>query len=374
MPLEFKILKTDSKTSARIGKVVTEHGEFSTPVFMPVATKGAVKTLEPVELKEISTEIILSNTYHMFLRPGIEIIERFGGLHNFMRWDGPILTDSGGYQIFSQKDLCKISDKGVKFKSYIDGTEYFLTPENIIQIQETYGSDIIMPLDFPASYPSTSTQTEESTKITLDWLKRSINCHPLKGALFAITQGGFETTAREHFIYELNNLDLSKIYGFAIGGMSLNEPKEITWKIVETTCNLITKDKPRYLMGVGTPQDIVKAVSLGIDMFDCILPTRLGRNSWAFTNQGVVKLKNSVYKNDDSPVDPECGCSVCKTYSRAYIRHLFNIEEILPLKLLSYHNIYFYHNLIKRIRESISRGTFETDFLKKQIEFDVKLT
>lgn len=358
----FEIISRDNSSQARTGKVTTDHGSFSTPAFMPVATKGAVKTIEPAELGELGAEIILSNAYHLFLRPGPGIISSAGGLHKFMAWNGPILTDSGGYQIFSQRELCRIIDDGVLIKSYIDGTEHHITPEKIIELQQDYGVDIMMPLDLPVSFPASFADVDNSIDTTLRWLRRSIDNHSAGNALFAITQGGFESDRRVKYLEELQRLDQRCIDGFAIGGLSLGEPKETTWEIVRQTCEILPADRPRYLMGVGTPEDIIKAVSLGVDMFDCILPTRLGRNGWAFTSAGVIKLKNADYSADFQPLDPNCKCSVCSNYTRSYIRHLFNVEEILSMKLLSCHNLYYYLTLMNKIRDSVTRGTFTDDF------------
>lgn len=321
---------------------------------MPVGTKGAVKTLEPHDLREMGVQMVLSNTYHLAVRPGEDVIHKLGGLHKFMGWDGPILTDSGGYQIFSLLKLRKITRDGVEFNSHVDGKPIFFSPERVIEIQTKLGSDLIMPLDFPSKYGDSEGQINESLDLTLDWFTRSLQVKTT-GAVFGITQGGQ--------IKELRKLSTKGILahnppGIAVGGLSLGEPKDVMYDIAQYNSSLIPEEVPRYAMGIGAPEDLIKFVSFGYDLFDCILPTRLGRNGWAFTEEGMIKIKNSAYITDDRPVDPSCKCRVCATASRAYIRHCFNVNEILGLHLLSYHNTYFYIQLMKRVRSSIIDGSF----------------
>lgn len=350
----FKIVAKDKSTKARVGELITPHGKITTPVFMPVGTKAAVKTLSPAQLAEINAEIILCNTYHLTLRPGEDIIREFGGLHKFMSWDKPILTDSGGYQVFSLAKLRKVTDEGVNFQSHIDGAPLFLTPEKVVEIQEKLGPDIIMPLDQPISYPCEETPARECLERTDFWLRRSFDAKKENGQmLFAILQGSvFENLRKEA-------IERAKEYnppGFALGGLSMGESKKATFEMADLTTSLLPEDKPRYLMGVGKPSDIIRAVALGVDMFDCILPTRLGRNGWVFTSDGMVKIKNERFTLDKKPMDEDCDCYSCKTFTRGYIRHLYMSEEILGLTLISYHNTYFYIKLIQNIRKAILEG------------------
>lgn len=357
----FKLICQDKDTEARVGKLLTLHGQIDTPCFMPVGTQGTVKTLSPHDLKEASAQIILSNAYHLFLRPGIEVIRKIGGLGRFISWDGPILTDSGGYQIFSLALLRKVNDEGVEFQSHIDGLRHFFTPEGIIQIQKDLGSDIIMPLDECVHYPSPKDYAEVATKRTLEWARRSKLAYSnYLGTedhqyLFGIVQGATYEDLRRDCVKKLIDMDFS---GYALGGLSVGEPKDLRFSIIELTCGLLPKDKPRYLMGVGLPEDIVEAVGLGIDMFDCVVPTRYGRNGTAFTWEGKLIVRNAPYIEDFRPLDKDCSCYTCRNFSRAYLRHLFNAEEILGLRLVSLHNIYFYLELMRKIREAISKNRF----------------
>ena len=370
----FTLIHQDKKSKARIGKLVTAHGEIQTPCFIPVGTQGTVKTISPQELKDCNAEIILSNAYHLFLRPGKEVIKKAGGLHNFMSWEMPILTDSGGYQIFSLALLRKISDKGVEFQSHIDGLKHFLTPEDVIQIQNDLGSDIMMSLDECVHYPCAKDHAEVAMKRTLDWAKRSkiaysveriayskkLNAirYPLNAdrqLIFGIVQGATYEDLRKECANRLIDMDFD---GYAIGGVSVGEPKNLRYNIVNLVADLLLKDKPRYLMGVGLPEDIIEAVESGIDMFDCVVPTRYGRNGTAFTSTGKITIRNSPFIEDFTPLDPACSCYTCKKFSRAYLRHLFNVEEILGLRLVSLHNIYFYLELMRKIREAISQDRF----------------
>ena len=367
---EFKITNKDEKSPARVGLLTTPHGKIKTPVFMPVGTQASIKTLCSKEMEDLGTEIILGNTYHLYLRPGHELIERAGCLHNFMSWQKPILTDSGGYQVFSLNPLVKVNEEGVTFKSYLDGSTHQFTPEKVIQIQHSLGADIIMPLDECVPYPSSYPSTKRATEYTMQWAQRSKFEHE-KGeskesqTLFSIIQGGIYPNLREVCSNFMLDLDFP---GFAIGGLSVGEPKDTSFEIVDLTINFLPEDKPRYLMGVGTPEDIVEAVNLGVDMFDCVLPTRNARNGTIFTRKGKMIIKSARYAEDFSPIDEKCGCLTCKNYSRAYIRHLFQSGEIAGLRLATIHSIYFYLNLMKEIRESISKGTFtewRNNFLKE---------
>ncbi|MCX7845244.1 MAG: tRNA guanosine(34) transglycosylase Tgt [Dictyoglomaceae bacterium] len=371
--MKFEIFKKDIKSRARLGKIITEHGEFKTPVFMPVGTQGAVKTLTPEEVKEQGAEIILGNTYHLFLRPGSTIIKNAGGLHKFMGWNGPILTDSGGYQVFSLARLRKIDEDGIYFNSHIDGTRYFFTPELVMEIQYYLGSDIIMPLDVCIGYPSSFWETKYALNLTLNWLKRSIDYKKLRENyqnLFGIVQGGFYPSLREEAVKRMLDLPIS---GFALGGISVGEPKEKMYEITEYTVGLLPEDKPRYLMGVGAPEDLVIAISFGVDMFDCVLPTRLARHGVFYTREGRRNIKNAKYKEDLSPLEEDCDCYSCKKFTRAYIRHLFLQYETLSYRLLTIHNLRFLFRLMINIRESIKEGRYESfkrEFLENYLKSD----
>lgn len=365
--MKFEILKKDNASRGRLGKIITEHGEFYTPVFMPVGTQGAVKTLTPEEVREQGGEIILGNTYHLFLRPGSIIIKNIGGLHKFIGWNGPILTDSGGYQVFSLAKLRKIEEDGIYFNSHIDGERYFFTPELVIEIQFHLGSDIIMPLDVCIGYPASFWEAKFALNLTLDWLKRSIEYKKIKESqqeLFGIIQGGFYPSLREEGVSKMLDLPLS---GFALGGVSVREPKEKMYEITDYTVRLLPEDRPRYLMGVGAPEDLVIAVGFGIDMFDCVLPTRLARHGVFYTKEGRRNIKNAQYKEDFSPLEEGCDCYSCKKFTRSYIRHLFLQHETLSYRLLTLHNLRFLFRLIMDIRESIKEGRYE-NFKRKFLE------
>ncbi len=343
---------------------------------MPVGTQGTVKAVTLKHLEEIETQIILGNTYHLYLRPGLEVLKKFGGLHNFMNWEKPILTDSGGFQVFSlaagkekegkQKAKVIVTEEGVKFKSHLDGSWHYFTPEFVVEIQEIIGSDIMMPLDECPPYPCSYQYAEDSLKRTLRWLKRSKDAKKSKNqALFGIIQGSIYPELRKISALETVNIDLD---GYSIGGLSVGEPKEFMYSMTEIVAPLIPKDKPRYLMGVGTPEDILESVERGIDMFDCVMPTRNGRNGTLFTHFGKLNIKSAKYKLDDSPVDPLCDCYTCKNFSKGYLRHLYNAEEITAYILGTIHNLRFYINLMKNIRESIKIEKFQyfkKDFLEK---------
>jgi len=370
--MKFKILARDKNTPARVGEVETAHGICETPTFMPVGTQATVKTLSNQELIDCGVQILLSNAYHLYLRPGEEVIKEAGGLHKFMGWNRPILTDSGGFQVFSLAALRKVSDEGVEFQSHIDGSKHFLTPEGVLEFQRTLGSDIMMVLDECVHYPCEYDYAKRAMERTLDWAQRSMKeIRNQKSKikineeqkLFGIVQGAAYKDLRKECTEELLKMDFD---GYAIGGLAVGEPREITREITEFTAELLPKDKLRYLMGVGEPPDLFDAVETGIDMFDCVVPTRNGRNGTAFTTNGRFLLRNSDYAKDFNPIDENCGCYTCSTYTRGYIRHLFNTDEILGLRLVSLHNIYFYQHLMERIRDSVRRGFFsklKADFL-----------
>jgi len=355
----FEVQARDrSGTQARVGKITTPHGSFMTPVFMPVATRAVVKTMSPANLKEAGTTILLGNTYHLAVRPGERLIAKMGGLHRFMAWDGPILTDSGGFQVFSLADLRELSDEGVTFRSHINGDLFCFTPERVIEIQEILGVDIIMPLDHCIGWPATYVEAKEAMERSIQWAKRSLRAKSKKDqALFGIVQGGGYKDLRERCARELVDLDFP---GYAIGGLSVGEPKEIMEEMVRAATQILPPEKPRYLMGVGTPQDFLMAIAHGIDMFDCVMPTRNARGGGVFTWNGKLQIRNACHKESPLPLDPKCSCYCCQTFSRSYLHHLFSkkIEDILGLVLLTLHNLTFYHEFMAKIRESIWQGRF----------------
>jgi len=364
MAFSFELKHTDRNCSARVGKMVTAHGVVDTPVFMPVGTRAAVKTMSPDELKKIGAQIILSNTYHLYLRPGHELIKEAGGLHKFMNWDRPILTDSGGFQIFSLGETFKITDEGVNFKSIIDGSSHFLTPEMAIEIQNDLGADIIMILDECSPYPSEYKNIKEAVERTLQWAKRCKKSHHSEEqALFGIVQGGVHSDLRK---YSAQNTVEIGFPGYGIGGFSVGEPHDMMFEILEDTISYLPEDKPHYLMGVGNPTSILEAIGLGVDMFDCVLPTRIARNGTVFISTGKLNIKNSSHAKDFGPLDPNCDCYVCQNFSRAYLRHIFKVGEILALRLLTWHNLYFVFNLIDRAGKAIAGNSF-LDFKKSFI-------
>jgi queuine tRNA-ribosyltransferase len=363
MAFQFEILKKDLFSKARLGRIETEHGSFSTPAFLPVGTQGTVKSLTPEELVEVGVEAILGNTYHLYLRPGHGTIERLGGLHTFIHWDRPILTDSGGYQIFSLAKLRKISEDGVTFQSHIDGSLHFLTPEKVVEIQRTLGSDIAMVLDECIPYPSPYEYTKASTSLTTRWAKKSLEQkQETDPALFAIVQGGMYQDLREQSAQALVKMDFQ---GYAIGGVSVGEPKSLMRSVLEWTTPFLPENVPRYLMGVGTPEDILDAVMFGIDLFDCVLPTRNARNGMLFTSIGKMSIKQAQYAEDERPIDETCACYTCRHYSRAYLRHLYLANEILSPRLNTIHNLYYYMNFIKITQEAIREGRL-LDFYKSR--------
>jgi queuine tRNA-ribosyltransferase len=351
MAFKFELIKKDLFSKARLGKIETAHGSVTTPAFLPVGTQGTVKSLTPEELVEIGVEAILGNTYHLYLRPGHETIGRLGGLHKFIHWERPILTDSGGYQVYSLGGLRKISEEGVTFRSHLDGSIHRLTPEKVIDIQRTLGSDIAMVLDECIPYPSPYEYVKASTSLTARWAKR---CLQVRGdgdpALFAIVQGGIYRDLRQESAQALIEMGF---HGYAIGGLSVGEPKSMMLDVLEGTIHFLPERNPRYLMGVGTPEDILDAVMLGIDLFDCVLPTRNARNGTLFTSLGKISIKQAQYAEDERPIDLTCSCYSCRHYSRAYLRHLYLANEILSSRLNTIHNIFYYMGLMKRIREAI---------------------
>ena len=351
----FKVEKQVGE--ARAATLQTARGEIKTPVFMPVGTKATVKGMLPEELKSLGSQIILGNTYHLHLRPGEETIQRLGGLHKFMNWSGPILTDSGGFQVFSLSGLSKIQEEGVEFRSHLDGAKHFLSPEKSMQIQMALGSDIIMAFDECLKYPATTEEVRASMALTLRWLERSKKAMTRpESLLFGIIQGGLDHGLRKESLEQVCGVDLP---GYAIGGVSVGEPIELMHALVKDVAPLMPKNKPRYLMGVGTPLDLVLAVDAGLDMFDCVMPTRVARNGTLFTWQGRVSIKRAEYKEDPSPLDPECDCYTCTNYSKAYLRHLYLSGEMLSARLNTIHNLHFYIKLMEKIRMSIVEGTWE---------------
>lgn len=364
--IKFRVIHQDAQTRARLGVLETPHGSVQTPVFMPVGTQASVKTMTPEEVRALGGEIILSNTYHLYLRPGPELIRKAGGLHRFMGWDGPILTDSGGYQVFSLAALRRITEEGVAFRSHIDGSEHFLTPERATIIQEALGADIAMAFDECAPYPCPYEHAQAAMERTTRWAHRCKKAHTRSDqALFAIIQGSVYRDLREQSAKELGELDFD---GYGIGGLSVGEPKEIMYEVLDYTVPLVPPDKPRYLMGVGSPDCLLEGVERGIDMFDCVLPTRIARNGTVFTSRGKLVVRNAEYAGDFSPLDPECGCYACRRFTRAYIRHLLKTNEILGIRLTTIHNLYFIFKLMNDIREAVRHGRlkqFKEEFLKK---------
>ncbi|HOJ49484.1 MAG TPA: tRNA guanosine(34) transglycosylase Tgt [Spirochaetota bacterium] len=363
----FKLVSKDINSKARAGVLELPYGNVNTPVFMPVGTIGTVKTLSGYEIKELGYNLILHNTYHLYIRPGLEIIKEFGGIRGINKWDGNILTDSGGFQVFSLSKLVKIKENGVEFANHLSGEKLFLSPELVIDIQLLIGSDILMPLDICTEKGASYNQVKEDKDITVKWLRKSknyiekIDDHPF---LFGITQGNIYHDLRKECIKEMIELDMD---GYSIGGLSVGEEKEVMYEIIDISTEILPKDKPRYLMGVGAPEDIVEAVDRGVDMFDCVMPTRNARNGSLFTWNGKINIKNAKYKNDKSPIDEKCQCFTCKNFNLAYLNHLFKTRELLAYRLATIHNLYFMNELMKNIRESIidnSFKNFKSKFLK----------
>mgnify|MGYP001175487864 CR=1 FL=1 len=364
MEFLFEILKKDDRSKARKGRLRTNHGIVNTPAFMPVGTNATVKAITNEELAEIGAEIILNNTYHLYLRPGTDIIGSFGGTHDFMNWHKPVLTDSGGFQVFSLSSLRKIREDGVEFRSHIDGTKHHFTPEKVIEIQETINSDIMMVLDICPPYPAPREEVEEAVRLSGQWAARALRARVKDNALFAIAQGGVFPDLREKAVTELSEMDFD---GLALGGFSVGEPPDAMYESLQRLKDILPAGKPHYLMGIGTPLDILEAVECGIDMFDCVIPTRNGRNGMAFTSSGTLSLGNARHTDEHIPLDTGCSCRVCSSYSRAYIRHLLKAKEILGSRLMSYHNLFFFNSLMSRIRLSIEEGRFmefKDDFIK----------
>jgi queuine tRNA-ribosyltransferase len=355
-PVRFELLKTDG--GARLGRLTTPHGAVDTPAFMPVATQGSVKSLDPDDLRAAGAQIVLANTYHLFLRPGHEVVREMGGLHRFMAWDGPILTDSGGYQVFSLSKLRRLAEEGVEFRSHIDGSLRLLTPEICVEIQHALGVDILHPLDECLPHPASLADTERSLGLTLRWLGRSVAAHAARGdgpALFGIVQGGGFEILRRRAVEATCAYDLP---GYAIGGLAVGETKSLLYDIAELVAGLLPAARPRYLMGVGKPHDLVEAVARGVDLFDCVLPTRNARNGQAFTADGPLTITHARYTRDSAPLDPECSCLACGRFSRAYLRHLFLSRELLAYRLLSLHNLTFFFGLMAAMRRATADDAF----------------
>lgn len=358
----FELLSTDSNSKARLGRITTAHGVIETPIFMPVGTQGTVKSVSPRELNELNAQIILGNTYHLFIRPGMEVMEHFGGLHKFMNWDKPILTDSGGYQVFSLAKLRKITEEGVHFQNHLDGSPCFIGPETAMEIQATLGSDIAMAFDECPPYPCEQDYAAKSLDLTLRWAKRCktwCDARDAEGkkrpAVFGIVQGATFADLRRKAAEELTAMNFE---GYAVGGVSVGEPEEEMMRAVENSEPFLPANKPRYAMGLGTPPQMLEMIARGIDMFDCVLPTRVARNGTAFTAQGTLNLKNSQFIRDKGPIEEGCGCPACREFSRGYIRHLLKAEEILGLRLVTLHNLYFYLNIMIRARKAIAANSF----------------
>ncbi len=352
--MQFSLFKTSGQ--ARRGELILAHGKVATPAFMPVGTYGTVKAMSPVELHESGAQIVLGNTFHLWLRPGLEVIAAHGGLHRFMGWDGPILTDSGGFQVFSLGALRKISEEGVKFQSPVNGDKLFLTPEDSMQIQRVLNADIVMVFDECTPYPATENEAADSMRLSLRWAARSKSAHQNNpNALFGIVQGGMHENLRDESLQGLENIGFE---GYAIGGLSVGEPKQDMLRILCHTTPQMPVNKPRYLMGVGTPEDIVAAVGQGIDMFDCVMPTRNARNGWLFTQYGDIKIRNAMHKIDTRPLDENCACYTCRHFSRAYLHHLQRVNEILGARLNTIHNLHYYQQLMSEIRSAIEADAF----------------
>lgn len=356
MAVRYELQHECKHTGARAGLLHTPHGTFQTPMFMPVGTQATVKTMTVEELKEMGSQVILSNTYHLFLRPGADLIEEAGGLHSFMNWDQAILTDSGGFQVFSLGPLRKITEEGVTFRSHIDGSKQFLSPEVATRVQEQFGSDIMMAFDECIPYPAEYDYAKKSTARTTRWAERCQKARQSKTqGMFGIVQGGMYKDLRESSVKDLVGLDFE---GYSIGGLSVGEPHDLMYEVLEYTTPLLPKNKARYLMGVGTPDCLVEGVARGVDMFDCVYPTRVARNGMAMTHKGRVTLKNATYAHDWGPIEEGCQCYACRNYSRAYIRHLYKAEEILAFRLVSYHNLYFLLQFMRNMRQAILEDRF----------------
>lgn len=357
MAFKFEVIDKSNETGARLGRIHTPHGCIETPAFIPVGTQATVKSLTPEELYRLDVQIMLANTYHLYLRPGHEVIGKLGGLHRFMHWDRPILTDSGGYQVFSLSKLRKISDRGVTFQSHIDGSRHLLTPEKVIEIQETLGSDIMMCLDECTPYPATCTESQKSLELSINWARRCKESRSSEGsALFGVVQGGMFENLRAYGVEALTSIGFD---GYALGGLSVGEPKEAMLDVAAFSLPLLPDSLPRYVMGVGAPEDLVELVSLGTDMFDCVMPTRNARNGQLFVSTGTLNISNAQYRDDELPVEAGCLCYTCRHYSRSYLRHLFMAKELLAYRLNTIHNIYYFMKLMREMREAIHEGRFD---------------
>ena len=370
--LHFKIIADEPLSKARAGLLETFSGNVSTPAFMAVGTQATVKTMDTRDITESGCDIILANAYHLSIRPGEKLIHEQGGLHEFMKWNGPILTDSGGYQLFSLSSLAKVFDDGIRFRNHLDGGEIFLTPQKVIEIQKLLAPDIAMVIDEPLSFPHTRENAEIALNRTLKWAEISLEEHKNvhRQFLFSIVQGGSFIDLRCKAAEDLVKLSFD---GYALGGLSLGEPKSKTLEIIDSVTEILPKSKPRYVMGMGTPGDIIRSVALGVDMFDCVIPTRHARRGNLFTWRGKISIKRSEFINDKKPIDPECGCSTCmKAYSRSYLRHLFQSKEPLGQRLMSIHNLYFYQDLMNKIREEIKSGNFKS-WLEENLEKEIFL-
>jgi queuine tRNA-ribosyltransferase len=354
--LKFELIAKDPGSAARLGSLTTTHGRIDTPIFMPVGTQATVKAMTPEELVEVGSQIILANTYHLYLRPGHDLIGRLGGLHRFMHWDRPILTDSGGFQVFSLGELRKITEEGVKFRSHIDGSRHFISPEVSIAIQEALGSDIAMVFDECPPYPAPYSYVKKSLELTTRWARRSKDAHTREDqALFGIVQGGMHPELRRESAQQLTDIGFD---GYALGGLSVGEEKPVMYEMMQACSDILPEETPRYIMGIGAPEDLIEGIYTGFDMFDCVMPTRNARNGALFTSTGRINIKSAVFAEDQGPVDAECGCYVCKNYSRAYLRHLYRSQEILASRLNTWHNLHFYLNLMNQARQAIAEGRF----------------
>lgn len=369
MSVSFTLVQKDEACRARLGLLHTPHGTVETPIFMPVGTQATVKTMTPEEVRDVGGRMILSNTYHLYLRPGHELVREAGGLHRFMNWYGPILTDSGGFQVFSLSPLRRVSEEGVTFRSHIDGSEHFFSPEKAMEVQMALGSDIAMAFDECAPYPCSRKYALEAMERTTRWARRCITSHQKDDqGLFGIIQGGTFPDLREMSARHLVDLDFP---GYAIGGLSVGEPKDLMYEMIDHTVTFLPEQKPRYLMGVGSPDCLVEGVVRGIDMFDCVLPTRIARNGSVFTRRGKLVVRNAEYAHDFSPLDPDCDCYACRHYTRAYIRHLIKAGEVLGIRLTTIHNLRFVLNLMEEIKEALRRGEimeFRDKFLKTYLK------
>lgn len=353
--IQFEVVHEDKKTRARAGIIKTPHGDIETPVFMPVGTKATVKAMTPDELNTIGAQIILSNAYHLYLRPGHDLIQKAGGLHSFMNWHKPILTDSGGFQVFSLTEMRKVTEEGVEFRSIIDGSTHFFTPEKVMEIEEAIGADIIMVLDECTTYPVDKKYAEDAVRRTYDWAKRCRNAHKTDQALFGIVQGATYEDLRKQSAELTVSLDFP---GYAIGGLSVGEPHSLMFEVLDYTVPILPKDKPRYVMGLGNPTSLIESVALGVDMFDCVLPTRVARNGLALTSVGKINIRNAIYAEDFTKLDPNHDCYTCNNYTRAYIRHLIKANEILGARLLTWHNLAYLIDVMSEARRAILEDRF----------------